>query len=54
MARITTIQQPSFDLGARTAEIFIEHLEKKTKLPAALRLEPRLVVRDSVAGAQEE
>ena len=51
---LTTIHQPSFGLGAKAAEILIEHLEKKTELPATLTLEPRLVVRDSVAGLQEE
>lgn len=51
---LTTIHQPSFGLGAKAAEILIEHLEKKTKLPATLTLEPRLVVRDSVAGLEEE
>lgn len=47
---LTTIHQPSYGLGAKAAEILIEHLIKKTKLPATLTLEPRLVVRDSVAG----
>jgi len=47
---LTTIHQPSFGLGAKAAEILIEHLKKKTKLPVTLTLEPQLVVRDSVAG----
>lgn len=51
---LTTIHQPSFGLGAKAAEILIEHIEKKTKLPSTLTLEPRLVVRDSVVIRQEE
>jgi len=51
---ITFIRQPSFGLGAKAAEILLEHLEKKTKLPAILSLEPKLVVRDSVAGRKKE
>ncbi len=51
---LTTIHQPSYGLGAKAAEILIEHLQKKTKLPATLTLEPQLVVRDSVVGRQEE
>ncbi len=51
---LTTIHQPSFGLGAKAAEILIEHLKMKTKLPATLTLEPQLMVRDSVAGKSEE
>ncbi|MCP4342078.1 MAG: substrate-binding domain-containing protein [Desulfobulbaceae bacterium] len=51
---LTTIHQPSFDLGAKAAEILIQHLKKKTKLPTTLTLNPQLVVRGSVAGRQEE
>lgn len=51
---LTTIHQPSFGLGERAAEILIEHLTQKTRLPATLTLEPRLVVRDSVAGRPKE
>lgn len=51
---LTTIRQPSFGLGSKAAEILIEHLEKKTQLPTTLSLEPKLVVRDSVAGREEE
>jgi len=49
---LTTIHQPSFGLGAKAAEILIEHLKEKkekTKLPTTLILEPKLVVRNSVA-----
>lgn len=51
---LTTIRQPSFGLGAKAAEILIEHLEKKTRFPAILSLEQKLVILDTIAGKRKE
>jgi LacI family transcriptional regulator len=45
---LTTIRQPSFDLGLKAAEILIRHLEDKIEIPPLIQLMPELIVRDSV------
>ena len=45
---LTTIRQPSFDLGLEAAGILIRHLERKAAIPPLIQLTPELVVRDSV------
>ncbi|MET3926925.1 LacI family DNA-binding transcriptional regulator [Devosia sp. 2618] len=45
---LTTICQPSVDMGGRAAEAIISHLEANTPLPKAVQLPPELMVRDSV------
>lgn len=46
---LTTIHQPSFDLGLTAADILIDHLENKTDLPNRIQLDSNLVERESVA-----
>ena len=50
---LTTVHQPSFDLGLKAADILIDHLENKTELPKLLKFQPNLVVRDSVSSNQQ-
>ncbi|KZL12592.1 Ribose operon repressor [Pseudovibrio axinellae] len=45
---LTTVKQPSFELGLSAAEALISHLEEKVKMPAVIRLVPELIVRSSV------
>lgn len=45
---LTTVHQPVYELGARASAQLIERLERGTPLAPMLRLEPRLVVRESV------
>lgn len=45
---LTTIRQPSFDLGLEAAEILIRNLETKAEIPSVIHLTPELVIRDSV------
>ncbi len=45
---LTTIHQPSFELGLKAAEILIDHLDEKADMPDVIQLEPGLVERESV------
>lgn len=51
MPPLTTIRQPSFDLGLKAAEVLIHHLEDKQPMPPVIQLNPELIVRDSVKGS---
>ena len=48
MPALTTVRQPSFELGLSAAERIINHLGTGTEIPSDLQLTPSLVVRDSV------
>ncbi|SDQ97872.1 substrate-binding domain-containing protein [Pseudovibrio sp. Tun.PSC04-5.I4] len=45
---LTTIKQPSFELGLSAAETLISHLEEKTEMPPVVQLVPELIMRNSV------
>ena len=45
---LTTINQPAFETGRLACNVLIESLEKSGNAPISLKLEPTLVVRDSV------
>ncbi len=45
---LTTIKQPSFELGLSAAQTLINHLEEKTEMPQVIKLVPELIVRSSV------
>lgn len=45
---LTTVRQPSFDLGLEAAEILIRFLENGADMPPLIQLIPELVIRDSV------
>ena len=49
---LTTVHQPSFELGLKAADILIDHLENKTEMPELLQFEPKLVIRESVQTKQ--
>jgi len=46
---LTTVRQPSFDLGLQAAELLIRNLETKAEIPPLLQLTPELICRDSVS-----
>lgn len=52
MPPLTTVRQPSFDLGLKAAEVLIEHLENKTYMPSVIQLNPELIIRESVGSHQ--
>lgn len=45
---LTTIHQPSFELGLKAADVLIGHLDNKIDMPDVIQLEPGLVERESV------
>ncbi len=45
---LTTIRQPSFDLGLEAAEILIHCLKDKSDIPPRVQFTPELILRDSV------
>lgn len=45
---LTTIRQPSFELGLQAARTLIDHLDQKVELPPVIQLVPELIVRQSV------
>ncbi|SNZ20198.1 substrate-binding domain-containing protein [Cohaesibacter gelatinilyticus] len=46
---LTTVNQPSYELGLKAAGLLIDHLENKSELPKVIEMEPSLIVRQSVA-----
>jgi DNA-binding LacI/PurR family transcriptional regulator len=44
---LTSIEQPSFDMGSRSAEILLDIIDGRTTVPRTLVLETKLVVRKS-------
>jgi DNA-binding LacI/PurR family transcriptional regulator len=46
---LTTVNQPSYELGLKAAGLLIDHLENKSELPKVIEMEPTLIVRQSVA-----
>ncbi|MDD7910835.1 MULTISPECIES: LacI family DNA-binding transcriptional regulator [Pseudovibrio] len=45
---LTTIKQPSFELGLEAARTLIDHLDNKVDMPPVIQLVPELVIRQSV------
>ncbi|WP_420800601.1 substrate-binding domain-containing protein [Polycladidibacter stylochi] len=45
---LTTIRQPSFDLGMSAAQTLINQLDNKQEMPPIIKLVPELVIRQSV------
>ncbi|MCD9023597.1 LacI family DNA-binding transcriptional regulator [Cohnella silvisoli] len=44
---LTTVRQPSYEIGAKAAEMLVGHLKKSGKLPSPITLMPELTIRDS-------
>lgn len=46
--KITTVEQPAYDMGCEAARILIDHIENDTKPTKAVSFEPKLKIRESV------
>lgn len=49
--RLTTVCQPTYEIGQKAAELLFERLEKRDTAPQVIRLQPRLIIRESSGAA---
>jgi LacI family transcriptional regulator len=45
--RLTTVRQPTYEIGRRAAQLLFERLEKRDTVPQEVRLLPQLIIRES-------
>ena len=45
--RLTTVRQPTYEIGRRAAQLLFERLEKRDGVPQEVRLLPQLIIRES-------
>ncbi len=45
--RLTTVRQPTYEIGQKAAQLLFERLEKHDATPQVVRLQPRLIIRES-------
>lgn len=45
--RLTTVRQPTYEIGQRAAQLLFERLEKRDSAPQEVRLLPQLIIRES-------
>ena len=45
--RLTTVRQPTYEIGRRAAQLLFERLEKRDSVPQEVRLLPQLIIRES-------
>jgi LacI family transcriptional regulator, galactose operon repressor len=45
--RLTTVRQPTYEIGQKAAQLLFERLEKRDAAPQVVRLESRLIIRES-------
>src|SRR6266567_3218131 len=45
--RLTTVRQPTYEIGRRAAQLLFERLEKRDTAPQVIRLQPQLIIRES-------
>jgi LacI family transcriptional regulator len=45
--RLTTVCQPTYEIGQKAAQLLFDRLEKRDAVPQVLRLQPRLIIRES-------
>jgi DNA-binding LacI/PurR family transcriptional regulator len=45
--RLTTVCQPTYEIGQKAAQLLFDRLEKRDADPQIIRLQPRLIIRDS-------
>jgi len=45
--RLTTVRQPTYEIGQKAAQLLFERLEKRDSVPQEVRLLPQLIVRES-------
>ncbi len=49
--RLTTVRQPTYEIGQKAAQLLFERLEKRDAAPQVVRLQPRLIIRESCGTA---
>ena len=49
--RLTTVRQPTYEIGQQAAQLLFERLEKRDAAPQVIRLQPRLIIRESSGAA---
>jgi LacI family transcriptional regulator len=45
--RLTTVRQPTYEIGQKAAQLLFERLEKRDATPQIVRLQPHLIIRES-------
>jgi len=45
--RLTTVCQPTYEIGQKAAQLLLERLEKRDAALQIIRLQPHLIVRES-------
>ena len=45
--RLTTVSQPTYEIGQKAAQLLFERLEKRDAAPQVVRLQPQLIIRES-------
>ena len=49
--RLTTVCQPTYEIGQKAAQLLFDRIEKRDAVPQVVRLQPRLIIRESSGGA---
>ena len=49
--RLTTVCQPTYEIGQQAAQLLFDRLEKRDAAPQVVRLQPRLIIRESSGAA---
>jgi LacI family transcriptional regulator len=49
--RLTTVRQPTYEIGQKAAQLLFERLEKRDAAPQVIRLQPDLIIRESSGAA---
>jgi len=49
--RLTTVRQPTYEIGQKAAQLLFERLERRDASPQVVRLQPRLIIRESSGAA---
>src|SRR5260370_24175277 len=49
--RLTTVRQPTYEIGQKAAQLLFERLEKRDAAPQIVRLQPQLIIRESSGAA---
>jgi DNA-binding LacI/PurR family transcriptional regulator len=44
---LTTVCQPTYEIGQKAAQLLFERIEKRNAAPQVIRLQPRLIIRES-------
>lgn len=49
--RLTTVRQPTYEIGQKAAQILFDRLEERDATPQVIRIEPQLIIRESSGAA---